>query len=449
MNCRLQIDDYAEAICVSSRGLRLAALVPEAAVLRVLLFATTTGYQVRAFDQAASNLGVELQLATDRCDQLDDPWHDRALAVRVHDPASAIRAVKALHRKRPIDGVLAVGDRPSLLAALVAEALGVPWHSPASAEASRSKLKTRERLRDAGLQVPDFALVASGDDMAAWANRGPVVVKPVALSGSRGVIRADTPADLARAWARVNRLLSQPDVRSLRDPEAAAILVETFIPGREYAVEGVMSNGRLQVLAIFDKPDPLYGPFFEETLYITPSRAADRVQRVIELTTEAACRALGLGHGPIHAECRVNDQGVYVLEVAARPIGGICARALRFIGPHGAGTSLEGLLLRHAVGERVDRWQRAPGASGVMMIPIPGLGVLRGLDGADRAAAVPGVDDVVLTAKIDQTLVPLPEGATYLGFIFASGDTPADVESSLRTAHTCLDVKMDRAVPVM
>ena len=417
--------------------------------MRVLLFATTTGYQVRAFDEAASDLGVTLQLATDRCDQLDDPWRDRAMAVRFHEPALAVDAIRAFAQVTPVDGVLAVGDRPAAMAAAVAEALRVPWHSHAAAQACRSKLRTRQRLRDAGLPVPAFSVIASEHDLAGWSDRGPVVVKPVALSGSRGVIRADSATALRRAWARVSRLLAQPDIRALRDPDAGFILVETFIPGREYAVEGVLSHGRLQVLAIFDKPDPLYGPYFEETLYVTPSRASERVQRAMESAVDAACHALGLTHGPIHAECRVNDHGVFILEVAARPIGGICARALRFKGPKGATGTLEALLLRHALGQRVDRWARETGASGVMMIPIPGPGVLRGMDGADLARAVPGIDDVVLTARLDQTLVPLPEGATYLGFIFAHADSPSEVESALRTANACLEVRMDRAIPVI
>jgi biotin carboxylase len=417
--------------------------------LRVLLFATTTGYQVRAFDEAAAVMGVELQLATDRCDQLDDPWRDRAIAVRFHEPAAAVDAIVAFSRSKPVDGVLAVGDRPATMAAAVAEALRLPWHSHISAQVTRSKLRTRRRLQEAGLPGPDFGVIGSEQDLARWAERGPVVVKPAALSGSRGVIRADSPATLRHAWARVSRLLAQPDIRVMRDPEAAVILVETFIPGREYAVEGVLSHGRLQILAIFDKPDPLYGPYFEETLYVTPSRAPAHVRRAIEVAVDNACGALGLTHGPIHAECRVNDHGVFMLEVAARPIGGICARALRFNGPGGVSATLEALLLRHAVGERVDGWSRQPGASGVMMIPIPGSGVLRRMDGAERARAVPGVDDVVLTAKIDQTLVPLPEGATYLGFIFARGESPSDVESALRAAHACLEVKMDRAIPVV
>ena len=417
--------------------------------MRVLLFATTTGYQVRAFDEAAADLGVDLRLATDRCDQLDDPWRDRALAVRFHEPARAVDAAAALALAAPLDGILAVGDRPAALAAAVAEALGIPWHSHAAAQVSRNKLRTRQRLREAGLPVPDFGVVASEHDLAEWSDRGPVVVKPVSLSGSRGVIRADTPTTLRRAWARVSRLVAQPDIRALRDPETDVILVETFVPGREYAIEGLLWHGALQVLAIFDKPDPLYGPYFEETLYVTPSRASLQVQRAMEVAVGSACRALGLTHGPIHAECRVNDHGVFILEVAARLIGGICARALRFTGPRGATASLESLLLRHAIGERVDRWALRPGASGVMMIPIPGPGVLRGIDGAERARAVPGIDDVVVTARVDQTLVPLPEGATYLGFIFARGETPADVESALRTANACLEVRMDRAVPVV
>jgi biotin carboxylase len=415
---------------------------------RVLLFATTTGYQVRAFDEAARELGVSLQLVTDRCDQLDDPWRDRAIPVRFHEPDRALADIVESAHAAPVDGVLAVGDRPAVLAALAADALGIRWHPPAAAEASRSKRATRRCLRVAGLLTPEFGEAATVADLARWHAALPVVIKPAALSGSRGVIRADTPDALRSAWVRVQDLLKQPDIRALRDPEAGIVLVETFIPGREYALEGLLSAGRLQTLALFDKPDPLYGPFFEETLYITPSTAAASVRAAIESAVARACRALGLAHGPIHAECRVNDRGVYVLEVAARPIGGICARALRFTTPGEPVSSLETLLMRHALGEPADRWTRTAGASGVMMIPIPRAGVLRGVDGVERARGVAGVEDVVITAKADQLLQPLPEGATYLGFIFATGASSRDVEASLRDAHARLDIRLERAIRV-
>jgi biotin carboxylase len=415
---------------------------------RVLLFATTTGYQVRAFDEAARELGVSLQLVTDRCDQLDDPWRDRAIPVRFHEPDVAVAAIVESARGAPVNGILAVGDRPAALAARAADALGVTWHSVASAEASRSKRATKQRLRDAGLSTPEFGEVADAVELTRWHAKLPVVVKPAALSGSRGVIRADTPDALRAAWDRVQALLEGADVRAMRDPEAGIVLVETFIPGREYALEGLLTAGRLQVLALFDKPDPLYGPYFEETIYITPSTASLLVQSAIESAVARACRAIGLTHGPIHAECRVNERGVYVLEVAARPIGGICARALRFTAPGEPIASLETLLMRHALGESTDRWTRQTGASGVMMIPIPRAGVFRRMDGVQRARGVAGVDDVVITAKADQLLLPLPEGATYLGFIFATGTSPREVETSLRDAHARLDVKLQRAIRV-
>jgi hypothetical protein len=416
---------------------------------RVLVFATTTGYQLRAFDDAASLLGIDLQLATDRCEQLDDPWRDRALAVRFHELDASITHVVDWAGGRHVDGVLAVGDRPAVLAAHVAQRLGISWHTPEAASASRHKLRTREALRDAGLRVPAFASGADAERLTRWHPWLPVVVKPVVLSGSRGVIRADTPEALASAVERVERLLATPDVRAMRDPDASSILIEQFIPGREYALEAVLVHGRLQTLALFDKPDPLDGPFFEETLYVTPSRASAAVQEAIVRAVQAAASALGLMHGPIHAECRVNPAGVYVLEVAARPIGGRCARALQFVHPSGATSSLEAVLLRQAIGEPIDAWQREPFASGVMMIPIPGGGVLRGVDGVDAARALDGIRDVQITAKPDQALVPLPEGATYLGFIFAQGPSPADVESRLRAAHRCLHVRMDRLMPVV
>ena len=224
--------------------------------------------------------------------------------------------------------------------------------------------------------------------------------------------------------------------------------IEAFVPGFEVAVEGVVDHGRLQVLAIFDKPDPLDGPFFEETLYVTPTSRADAAALPIVAAVAQAVRALGLRHGPIHAECRVDGDAVVVLEVAARPIGGLCAGALRFLGPDGAHASLEALLLRAAAGESLVGWRREPAASGVLMVPIPRSGVLREVRGLDAARQVAGVTDAVITAKLDQRLDALPEGASYLGFVFASGGDGAAVETALRQAHATLDVVVAPAISV-
>jgi biotin carboxylase len=276
-------------------------------------------------------------------------------------------------------------------------------------------------------------------------------VKPVALSGSRGVIRADDPASLALALERLGALLRSPEVRAERNDAHATALVEGFIPGREYAIEALLDHGRLQVLAIFDKPEPLDGPFFEETIYVTPSALPPEEQDRIVAAVRAAAAAIGLHHGPVHAECRVNDAGVFVLEVAARPIGGLCARALTFsaTGTPESAIGLEELLLRHALGEDPGAWRRERDASGVMMIPIPRRGILRGVDGVDAARAVPDVVEIRITAKPDQRLVPLPEGASYLGFIFARAASPSSVEQALRAAHERLTFVVDPELQVL
>jgi biotin carboxylase len=263
-------------------------------------------------------------------------------------------------------------------------------------------------------------------------------VKPVALSGSRGVIRADDRDAFVAAFERVRAILRCADVVAERNEAHASVLVEEFVPGSEYAVEGLLHHGLLKVLAIFDKPDPLDGPYFEETIYLAPSSAPAALQEQIVEAVGGAARALGLHHGPIHAECRINNMGVFVLEVAARPIGGLCARALRF-----GGRPLEEMLLRHALGEDPCDWRLDPEASGVMMIPIPRRGVLRGVSGIDAAMAIPHVTDLRVTAKMDQLLVPLPEGASYLGFIFARASEPAEVDRALRAAHDRLVLRID------
>jgi biotin carboxylase len=426
--------------------------MPGADAKRVLVLATTTGYQIRSFGDAARALGVRLVFVSDRCDQLEDPWWDQAIPVRFRDAEEEAERVAAALGGTAIDGVIAVGDRPTILAAHLARRLGLPGNPPAAADASRNKLAAREIFRRAGLPTPAFTEVPPDGDLSSLAAglQYPVVVKPLALSGSRGVIRADSAGALHAAVERVRRLLRSPDVQAQRDALHERVLVESFIPGREYAVEALLTEGVLQGLAIFDKPDPLDGPFFEETLYVTPSRAPGEVQEQIETAVRRAVAALGLHHGPIHAECRVNDEGVWMLEVAARPIGGLCSRALHFTTDATAQhQSLEELLLRHAVGDDVSRYRREADASAVMMIPIAEGGIFKGVDGVDLARQVSQVDDVVITAKLDSRLVPLPEGRSYLGFIFARAASASDAERAVRAAHARLHFHIGRALPVV
>ena len=409
---------------------------------RILLLSTTTGYQLRSFGDAAGRLGVELVLATDRCHHLDDPWQDGAIPVRFYDQEGSLAAVLDGVRERSLTGVIAVGDRPTVLAARVTEALRLPGNSPVSAEATRNKKVMRQRLSGAGLPVPWFLDVPLSADLHTVGARVryPCVIKPLGLSGSRGVIRADNPGQFEYAAERVRALLGRPDVRALRTGLEDVLLVERFIEGREYAIEGVLSRGALKVLAIFDKPDPLDGPFFEETIYVTPAQLTPEGRRAILDSLQRATAALGLVHGPIHAECRVGPMGVVMLEVASRPIGGLCSRVLRFRQPGSPEPiSLEELLLRHARGDDVSAYDREGQAAGVMMIPIPRRGVLKGTKGEPDARAVQYVEDVRITAKPGQLLEPLPEGDSYLGFIFARAGSGEAVVAALRDAHKRLD----------
>jgi biotin carboxylase len=416
---------------------------------RVLLLAQTTGYQTRMFAGAAERHGVELVYATDRCDQFDDPWRDGAIAVRFHDEARSVEALVSALGPRGVDGILAVGDRPTVIAARLARLLNLPGHPPEAAMAARDKRQARERFRKAGLLVPASFTVPMSVDPVTVVPRVtfPVVLKPTVLSGSRGVIRADDQAGFVAAFTRIRRLLSTDDVKEMRDPEGDVIQVEQYVPGAEYAFEGLLDRGRLRTIVIFDKPDPLEGPFFEETVYVTPSRATQGVQEQITLAITRAIESLGLHHGPVHAECRVNSGGVFVLEVAARPIGGLCARTLRFERP-GQAIGFEDLLLLHAAGLPTMEWRREPLSAAVMMIPIPRSGTFRRVDGVDAAAAVRYVDEIHITAKPDQQLLALPEGASYLGFIFARATTARDAEAALRDAHARLRFTIDPLIPV-
>jgi biotin carboxylase len=410
---------------------------------RLLLVAATTGYQTRSFTAAARRLGIDVLLATDRCHILEDPRRDNAIPVRFEEPEAAAQ----LLARSSFDGVVAVADRPTLVAALTAQKLGLPYHSPSAVAACRDKHRMREKFSLAGLPAPEYFLVGLDRDPREIAGDAhfPCVLKPLGLSASRGVIRANNTDEFVAAFERIRRILQQPEIRQFHEEWNEAIQVERYIEGREFALEGLMTQGELEVLAVFDKPDPLEGPFFEETIYVTPSRESHEIQSAIADTARRAVHALGLSHGPVHAEMRVNDHGVHILEVAARPIGGLCARALRFTG----GLTLEEVVILHATGNMPSDLMLFSPASGVMMIPVPQAGVYQSVTGIEEALRTPGVDDVVITAKTGQKLLPLPEGASYTGFIFASGDDAAFVESALRTAHSRLKFEILAALDVM
>src|SRR5713101_3900605 len=355
---------------------------------RLLLFAAKLGYQTRSFGEAAERLGVELRFVTDRCHQLEDPWGDHAVPVHFEEPEAAAAAVIEETRGQNVDGIVALGDRPTLAAAYAARRLGVRHNHPAAVEACRNKQRMREVLRGAGLRVPWFRTlpVDPTPEPELVGISFPCVLKPLSLSGSTGVMRANTHEEFFQAAERIRRLLRSPEVRATREPNLDRMLVEGYIPGREVAVEGLLTEGELRVLAIFDKPDPLEGPYFEETIYVTPSRLAESQQRAINKCAIDAVRALGLSHGPVHAEFRINDDGVWPLEVAPRPIGGLCARALRFLFEREADPiGLEELLVRHALELPGSNSPRERIASGVMMIPVPKSGILQGLSGEEGA----------------------------------------------------------------
>jgi biotin carboxylase len=388
----------------------------------VLLVAATTGYQTRAFAEAGRRLGIEMILGTDRCHVLNDPWGDRAVAVRFEQPVEAAEHLATLK----VDGIVAVGDRPAWIAALTAERLGLPFHPAKAVEAAGDKGLARDCFGRAGLLVPEYYQVPK-DDPPPGAKFYPCVVKPLGLSASRGVIRADDDVEFAAAIARIRAILQRPEMEHLAESRNAFLQVESFLPGREFALEGLVTKGRLETLAVFDKPDPLDGPYFEETLYITPSRETPAVQAELREAAQRAVAALGLRQGPVHAEIRLTPQGVFVLEVAARPIGGLCSRALRFA----SGLTLEEMILRHSLGE-VPHIEGEALPGGVMMIPIPKSGVYKSVAGMESARKVPGISDVAITAKAGQKLEMLPEGSSYLGFLFAGGPM---AEQALREAH--------------
>src|SRR6266576_2574495 len=388
---------------------------------RLLLLLPTVTYRTVAFVEAARRLGADLTVASERPSTFERANPTGLVTLDFADPTHAAAQAREFARAHPVHGVVAVDDDTAVVAAAIAEALGLRGNPVAAAAAARDKHQQRQLLATAGVAVPRYELltIAADPEKVASGVSYPCVLKPLRLSASRGVIRADTQAEFVAAFERIKRILEQTGC-------GRSLLVEEFVPGREVAVEGLVTHGALHVLALFDKPDPLDGPFFEETIYVTPSRLARTAQQEIAACAQAAGDALGLRDGPIHAEVRHNDRGAWRFEILETGNGK-------------RETSLEEIIIRHALGMELPTLERERRASGVMMIPVPGAGVLRDVRGVGAAQAVPLVEEVVITMHPGQPLVPWPEGSRYPGFIFARGGTSEAVEAALRAAHARLE----------
>lgn len=405
---------------------------------RVLLLIPSTSYRASDFLAAAARLDVRVVVGSNHTQVLSHFSEEHTLAVNLACLDKGLEQISCYARRFPLASIIGVDEETTVLAACAAQTLGLQHNSQRSVAAAHDKHRLRQVLEQAGLRCPWYRLAGIHENLENLSRRVtyPCVLKPVTLSASRGVIRADDPNMFVRAGNRVRKIVR----RSTSDSRASgAILVEQFIPGREVALEGLLDNHRLKVLALFDKPDPLDGPFFEETIYVTPSRLTAGCQRDIVAQIEAATGALGLHIGPVHAELRVNDQGPWIIELAARTIGGLCSRTLRF----SEQISLEELVLRHALGEPTSDFVRNQPASGVMMIPITKEGRLRAVCGVEAARSISGVDEIDITIPVGDRLVPLPEGERYLGFIFARANQPEEVEAGLRLAYSKLEIVVE------
>ena len=467
---------------------------PAKGAARVLLITPPGSYRVHAYLEAARDLGLEMLVASEG-EHSPVPGPAGGIRVDLADAGAVVEQVLSAHRDRPIAAVVATDDGTVEIANRAAAALGLAHNTPSAARTTRRKDLARAALAAAGLPAPAVRQVDLRRPIGPQIDgiEFPCVVKPLAMSASRGVIRADDLPGLEAACRRAGAIVGASTGASTGASagtstgasagtstgastgtstgastgtstgasigastgasadaftgaeERCTLLVESFIPGPEIALEGMLAGGELSVLAIFDKPDPLDGPFFEETIYVTPSRLPRSVQTLAARRVREGCAAYGLTEGPVHAELRIHDGDAWIIEIAGRTIGGDCARLFTF----GSGVGLEHLVLQRALGRPHRAAFRGAGrAAGVLMIPTPGAGTLRRVEGVMAASRLPGIREVSITVREGYELIPLPEGGTYLGFVFALGEDPAGVEASLRRAQEAIRVIVSPSLAV-
>ena len=401
---------------------------------RLLLLVPTSSYRIGDFLSSASRLGVNVTVGSNQDDVLAHLTPKNSIKIELNDLNASVSEICRFGASYPLKAIIGIDQETTYLASIASEALGLRHNSPSAVEIAENKYRFRSRMANSGLPTPWFTLVSIEDIISGQITDlpYPVVVKPLTLSASRGVIRVDNAEELSEATNRIRKILSTTECSGLAFDH---VLIEDYIPGQEVAVEGLLDDGNLRVLALFDKPDPLIGPYFEETIYVTPSRLPNHTQSEIIASIGVAVKMLGLQEGAVHAEVRINKDGIWPIEIAPRSIGGQCARSLEF----GVAGHLEDILIRHAMKLPQHIQIEENVASGVMMVPIPAAGILRDVQGIEAARSISGIQDVTITIPIGDTLTPVPDGNRYLGFIFSRGETPKDVETALRAAHKLLN----------
>ncbi len=391
------------------------------------MVAPNRSYRVASYIDAATRLGLQLIIVSDSEHSLVSAVAS-GITVDFADPDLAFEQVKLSIADKSILSVIATDDAVVTLASRIARELGLPHNDPKASRLTVRKDLARIRLQQEQCNVPEFSVCAIYDAAdKATEFTYPVVLKPLMLSGSRGVIRADDPTQFIAAAERLERILANEPAS---DYERRHFLVEQYLDGDEIAFDGFVQDGRLLPLAMFDKPEPMNGPFFEESYYITPSRHDAATQQAIVEEIERCCAAYGLRHGPIHAEARITTQGVVLLEMASRTIGGQCARLIEYV----LGSNLEQVIIQ-LMSDRSPEYQRGSKHAGVLMIPIEQSGVLKRVEGLIKAQQVANITDIEIHIQPGYELIPLPEGSSYLGFIFASAETFDQTLQALREAH--------------
>lgn len=410
---------------------------------RVLLLLPTESYRSDDFLRAAKDLGIDIIVAGNQCRQLADRWQlNKLLALPFDDPAKAAGMVQQELASHTLQAVIGIDDHGVEAAAAIAELLQVKSNSSLAVKSLHDKYCFRKLQQQLKLPYPTFSPInISAHD----ADHGqvcdyPAVVKPTRLSGSRGVIRVNSADEFNAVVDRVEGIIRH----SKMDSSGISLLLEQYLVGSEHALEAIMVQGKLHTLTIFDKPEPLEGPYFAETIYVSPSNLPESNQQEFLRQVELVCVKAGVTDGPIHAEARIDGDTVTMLEVAPRSIGGSCGKVLR----HALGMSLEELILRHALGDALPAIDLSGPAVGVMMLPVPVAGIFNAIDGIEKSLAVDGIESIEVSARPGDRVLPLPEESIYLGFVFASGESSEAVVSALRTARDCLSINIKPMVDV-
>ena len=382
---------------------------------KLLLVIPENSYKSNDFVVAAEKLGIDFLIITDS-EQVSSKFSDTVI-INKFDAELNKNNLKKL---KDVTHVLPVDHSALKFSGYLVDLLEVKGNKLESINLSMNKYESRKIFNSLLDIKVNNEIIKNIDDVNTFINKnGTSVLKPIYGTASKSVLKIN---NVEKNKEQIEKLM--------QDCFDQDLVIEEYIDGKEYALEGTIINSELKKIVIFDKPVEYKHPYFEESIYITPSELSSEAEKRVVSIVDKACKKIGLEDGPVHVEFKINENQIFIIEINPRMIGGLCSRCLSF------GlfkVSLEEIILHAFMNNELKNIELLNNYVGVLMIPTPKSGKFISIN-KEELEKIPNISNVEITVPEGSDLLEPPYGDKYLGFAFSQGIDKKTVNESLLTA---------------